>query len=469
MNTQMSLGSAEQPVRIAIVGSGPSGFYAAEALLQSTYVVEITMIERLPVPHGLVRSGVAPDHPKLKQSTLVFDKIAAHPRFHFLGNVEVGRDISIDDLLRTHHGIVFAYGASLDRRVGIEGEDLPGSHSATEFVGWYNGHPDYRDLAFDLDQEAAVIIGQGNVALDVARILSKPVDSFRHTDIAEHALDALSKSRLREIHVVGRRGPAQAKFTPTELREFGTISECAARVDPEQLALDEVSQLEASDKRYRNIATNLGILAGFGSAAESDAARRCYFHFLRNPVEVLGEKRVTGIRFAKTRLVGEAFHQSTLDTIETVDIDAGLLFRSVGYRGRPILDLPFNAARGTLRHLGGRLVGEDGTVCYGLYATGWIKRGPNGIIGTNRADSLETVATLLTDMPHLVRCDKSGAIGVAEILQRQGKRYVSYQDWSRINAAEIARGELTGKPREKFARVAEMLAACMGAESAQST
>ncbi|MBI2224206.1 MAG: FAD-dependent oxidoreductase, partial [Betaproteobacteria bacterium] len=285
------LGSADRPLRIAIVGSGPSGFYAAEELLQSQHSLEVTMIERLPVPYGLVRSGVAPDHPKLKQPILVYDRIGRSQGFHYFGNVHVDRDASIDDLLETHHGVIFACGAEADHKLGISGESLSGSHSATEFVGWYNGHLDYRSLTFDLTQEVVAIVGQGNVALDVARILAKSVDGLRHTDIAAHALDALADSKIKEIHIFGRRGPAQARFTSQELSEMGRIPDCLALVDPDDLVLGDASRVEAADKMSRNIARNLEIFRSFASSAEQDAGRRCYFHFFRNPTHILGGTR----------------------------------------------------------------------------------------------------------------------------------------------------------------------------------
>jgi ferredoxin/flavodoxin---NADP+ reductase len=453
------LGSVELSLKVAIIGSGPSGFYAAEELLQSGQAVEVTMIERLPVPYGLVRSGVAPDHPKLKRPVLVYDRIARSPGFHFFGNVCVDRDLSVSDLLETHHAVILACGAAADRKLGIPGENLPGSHSASEFVGWYNGHPDYRSCTFDLAQEVAVIIGQGNVALDVARILAKPVDYLRHTDIAEHALEALAGSRIREIHIVGRRGPAQAKFTSQELSEFGAIAECAAVVHPDDLSLSASCRIEAANNMNRNTAKNLEIFRRFAVSGMVHARRRCYFHFFRNPKRVLGDRRVEGVRFAASKLAGEPFQQTAVDTEEFVDVPCGLVFRSIGYHGVPINGLPFDDARGTVSHRDGRLI-EGGASLYGLYATGWIKRGPTGIIGTNRADSVATVATLLSDLSSLDTRPKSGSAGLAARLATRGRRYITYEEWLRIDETEVRNGQPKGKPREKITRVEAMLAAC---------
>src|SRR5512134_1604614 len=258
-----ALGTEGNPLRAAVVGSGPSGFYAAEALLKGGAAARVDMIERLPVPFGLVRHGVAPDHPKLKEAILVYDKIARLPNYSLLANVTVGRDVTVAELLACYHAVVFACGAESDRRLGVPGEDLQGSYTATEFVGWYNGHPDYRDRQFDLSREVAVIIGQGNVAIDVCRILAKTVDELKHTDIAEHALEALAESRIREIHLVGRRGPAQAKFTTKEFRELGELTACEPVVDAADLVLNPESLAELEDRAGSTAKKNMEVLQGF--------------------------------------------------------------------------------------------------------------------------------------------------------------------------------------------------------------
>lgn len=461
MAPSAAVGTAENPLRIAIVGSGPSGFYAAEELLQLAHRVEVSMIERLPVPYGLVRSGVAPDHARLKQPVLVYERIARDERFHYFGNVELGRDLSMHALLATHHAVILACGTPLDNKLGVPGEMLAGSHSATEFVGWYNGHPDYRDARFDLSQEVVAIVGHGNVALDVARILAKPVEELSSTDIAQHALDALSESRVKEIHIFGRRGPVQAKFTSQELGEVARITACTPFVNPQELELGPACLAELADKKNRNAVKNIEILRGFVAPPDeaASARRRCFFHFFRSPAAVRGKDTVEGLELARTRLEGPPFQQQAVDTGETERFACGLVFRSVGYRGVPLAGLPFDARRGVLRNTEGRLQADNGEPLFGQYATGWIKRGANGIIGSNRADSLATVATLVNDLPRLDPLAKPGHQGIAEILRGREKTFVSQAQWERIDAAEVRRGEARGKPREKFTAVAEMLAA----------
>ena len=451
------LGSPTKPLTVAVVGSGPSAFYAVEALLQSGHAVEINMIERLPTPYGLVRNGVAPDHPKLKQPILVYEKIAQSPSVNYFGNVCVGQDISVSQLASLHHATILACGAQSDRRLGVTGEDLPGSHSATEFVGWYNGHPDFRDRSFDLSQEVVAVVGQGNVAIDVVRILAKTVDELKHTEIAGHALELLADSKVREIHIIGRRGPAQAKFTPHELQELGTLADCQPRVDSDDLFLNSESKIEVADKMSRSLSKNLEVLSRFAASIVNTKRRRCYFHFLRSPKAILGKDRVEGIRLSKNRLQGQAFNQIVEETNDLVDLKCGLVFRSVGYRGVAIDGVPFDDERGVFPNSEGRLITKAGEGVRGLYATGWIKRGPSGIIGTNRSDSVDTVSTLLADLPSLDDREKRGLAGLVEHLASRNKHYISYRGWDKINKHEIRVGSLKNKPREKVTRVTEML------------
>jgi ferredoxin--NADP+ reductase len=454
-----ALGTPDNPLQVAIVGSGPSAFYAAEALLKCALTVRISVIERLPAPFGLVRNGVAPDHPKLKQPIQVYDKIAGAPELSFFGNVTVGRDLSAAELASTHHAVIFACGAESDRRLGIRGEELAGSHTATEFVGWYNGHPDYRDRVFDLSCETALIIGQGNVATDVARMLAKTVDELEHTDIAEHALDALGESRVREIHIVGRRGPAQAKFTGKELKELGELQNCDAIVNPADLVLNSESETEIADKNNLAAAKNVQIFRDFAARAPAGKPRRLCFHFLKSPVELQGTERLGRVVFETNRLEGPAFRQKARSTGKRIEFSCGLLFRSIGYQGVPLPGVPFDAGRGVFPNCEGRILADSETVRPGLYATGWIKRGPTGIIGTNRADSVATVNSLLADLNKLDAGAKPGAVALRSLLAARGTRAVSYSNWQAIDAAEVSRGAPKGKPREKFTRVAEMLAA----------
>jgi len=455
------IGSSSNPLRVAIVGSGPSGFYAAEALLKAPLEIRVDMLERLPVPFGLVRYGVAPDHPKLKQPVAVFDKIAQTPNFRFFGNVTVGRDISVAQLRSTHHAILFAYGAETDRALGLDGEDLPGSHTATEFVGWYNGHPDYRDRSFDLSAEVAVIVGQGNVAADVARVLMKPVDELRLTDISQHALDALAGSRVREIHIVGRRGPAQARFTSRELRELGELQHCVAEVSASNLQLGATCLEELADKSNYVAAKNVEIFRSWSERRAVDGEKRIVFHFLKQPVQLGGRGRLESVTLERGVLAVSPFAQSAQGTGDLECLRCGLLFRSIGYRGLPLNELPFDPGKGVLIHEAGRIGDSPG-----LYAAGWIKRGPSGIIGTNRADAVATVATLISDLPVLRTSPKAGSDALCEALARRGTKIVSYQDWLRLDEIEVRRGALAGKPREKMTRVSEMLEALQIAAAA---
>lgn len=454
------LGSARNPLKVAIVGAGPSGFYAAEALFKSQYQIHIDMFDRLPAPYGLVRNGVAPDHPKLKQVIQVYDKIAqSNSGYSYLGNVMIGRDVLLSELRETHHVVIFTSGAETDRKLGISGENIKGSHTATEFVGWYNGHPDYRDREFDLSQEVAVIIGQGNVAADVARILSKSVDELKTTDIAQYALDVLAESKIKEIHVIGRRGPAQAKFTNKELREFGELTHCDAIIDSLDLEINETSAMELECRDCSINKKNMDIFRGFSEFRETGKPRRCHFRFLMSPVELQGRQRLEKVILQKNQLAGDAFSQSSQGTGERVELNCGILFRSIGYRGLPINALPFDDHKGVIPNQAGRILDDRDTVIPGLYTAGWIKRGPTGIIGTNRACSVETVQSILEDIPNLNATPKPGANGLFGILQKRNARVVNYSDWRRIDAEEIRYGEAKGKPREKFTRLDEMLAA----------
>ncbi len=458
----MSLGNENNPLRVAIVGSGPSGFYATEALIKSELNVEIDLIERLPAPFGLVRSGVAPDHPKLKQAIEVYKKIAQNPQFNFVGNVTVGKDVKAEELQETHHAVIYTCGAETDRKLGIPGEDLQGSYTATEFVGWYNGHPDYRDRTFDLSHETAIVIGQGNVAADVSRILAKSVDELKHTDISQHALDALAESKIKTIYVVGRRGPAQAKFASKELKEFLEIQNCRAYIDPKELELNATSQQELEMKEGRGNKKNVEIFQKFAESEDAGKPRTCISTFLKSPIRLEGNGRLEKVVFEHNVLDGEPFKQSCKGTGETMEIECGILFRSIGYNGVPIPGVPFYDRWGTIPNEEGRITSEQGgDVVTGLYTAGWIKRGPSGIIGTNRACAVESVDKLLEDISKL-DADKPGRIALYKILDANGAKHINYPQWEKIDAAEVAAGEPKDKPREKFTRRDEMLAIANG-------
>jgi ferredoxin--NADP+ reductase len=442
---------------VAIVGSGPSGFYVAEALLRANSELLVTMIEQLPTPFGLVRAGVAPDHPKIKQVSAVYDRIARSRNFRFVGNVSVGRDVTVDELSEFFHAVVFATGATRNTTLGISGESLPGSYLAGDFVGWYNGHPSLRDRKFDLSHEVAVVIGQGNVATDICRMLLTPPEALAQTDIATYALDALRASRVREVHVIGRRGPAQAKFTNAELRELGEIENCDVIVDSGVLDLSPACQAEIADSRGEIAAKNLDILRRF-SQRQISGSRRCCFRFYEAPQVILGEGKVERVLLARTRLEGGPFRQTPRITDQTVSLECGAVFTCIGFRGEPIAGLPFDRERGVIPNRRGRVVCGDVAVD-GMYATGWIKRGPAGIIGTNRADGVETAQALLEDLAALRRCERPGETALREVLNSRGTRVVTYDDWLVIDATERERGTTLGKVREKFTRIDEMLGA----------
>lgn len=452
------VGSVDNPLVVAVIGSGPSGFYAAEALLKSDLSVKVHIIEKLPSPFGLVRYGVAPDHPKLKQVSLLFHKIAQHPDLHYYGNVEFGVDVTLTELKATHHAVVFCNGADSDRKLGIPGEDLPGSHTATEFVAWYNGHPAYRHHQFDLRQETAVIIGQGNVAADVCRILAKPIDELKTTDIASHALEQLAESKVRNIHVIGRRGPAQAKFTSKELRELGEQTNCFTSVDSTGYQLDSADEEELADKANENSAKCSALFEQFKQREIYEQTKKIQFHFLLSPQQLLGENRLEKIIFNRNQLSGNAFSQVAQSTDETMELDCGLCFRSIGYRGQPLPDVPFDTKRGVIPNNKGQVVDQYGNPKEQLYVSGWIKRGPSGIIGTNRADSVETIATLLSDITKLVAKGTIAESALSEILKVKNDSTINYPQWQKIDAVETRLGSENGKPREKITDVNQMLA-----------
>ena len=451
------LGVAERPLRVAVVGSGPSGFYAAQALIKAEIEVRVDIFDRLPCPYGLVRLGVAPDHQKIKNVIRIFERIAAEPNCRFLGNVMVGRDVTVEELRRHYDALIFANGAESDRRLNIPGEDLAGSHTATEFVAWYNGHPDYRDREFDLSQEAAVVIGQGNVAVDVCRILAKTVDELKHTDIAQHALDALAESRIRDIYMVGRRGPVQAKFTQLAIKEMGQLADCEPVFGAADLKFDPHIPAAYADAQNKSAKRIVPILSDFAARPSSGKARRLHILFKKSPIEIKGAERVESIVLEQNELIGEPFALKARGTGSTEEVPCGLVFRSVGYRGIPMPGVPFDERGGVIPNEDGRVL-DDGTPVSGLYAAGWIKRGPSGIIGTNKPDSQATVAKLLQDLPNLRPCPDPETEKILALLRDRGVRVVSFEDWRKIDAAEIERGQPLGKPREKYPTVEEMLA-----------
>jgi ferredoxin/flavodoxin---NADP+ reductase len=456
------IGTPDNPVRIAIVGAGPSGFYAAEHILKDAEThAQVDLFDRLPTPFGLVRGGVAPDHPKIKSVIRVYEKTAAREGFRFFGNVKVGHDIEVGDLERLYHAIVYTVGCETDRQLGIPGEELAGSHAATAFVGWYNAHPDYADEEFDLSCERAVVIGNGNVAMDVARMLALTDAELRGTDTADHAIEALDRSAIREIVVLGRRGPAQAAFTNPEIKELGEMEDADVVVDPAEVELDGASaaylESEEADKTTR---VNVEILREFSQRQPSGKRKRIVLRFLSSPVEIHGEGRVERIVIGRNELVDEGGTLRARDTGEREELECGLVLRSVGYTGIPIEGVPFDERRGLILNEGGRVLdSHDAGHKVGHYTAGWIKRGPSGVIGTNKKDSQETVGHLLADVAaqKLLDPERPDPAAVEELLSERGVRFVSFEDWQAIDQAEVGRGEPHGRPRVKFVRVEEML------------
>jgi ferredoxin--NADP+ reductase len=454
-------------LRCAVVGAGPAGFYATEQLLAEGF--DVDLLDALPTPFGLVRAGVAPDHPKIKSVTRVFEKTAGHPCFRFFGGVALGSDVGRDDLLRCYHAVVYAVGTSRDNRLGIPGEDLPGSHAASEFVGWYNGHPEHAHREFDLSARRAVVIGNGNVALDVARMLVLGPGELAPTDTADHALTALAKASVEEVVVLGRRGPAQSAFTNPELRELGELARADVVVDPAEVALDDDSaawlesgSVDATARR------NVEILRGYAGRPAPAKSHRIVLRFLRSPVEILGgdEGSVASLRVARNRMERGAdgvLRAVSTDRYET--LDCGLVLRSIGYRGAALPDVPFDERGGRISNAGGRVCDAEGVVLRGEYAVGWIKRGPSGVIGTNKKDAADTVARILEDRA----ADRLNRPAVADpdaaqaLLSASVPGLVTWTGWRAIDAHERAAGEARGRPRVKLVRLPEMRDVALGA------
>ena len=466
----------DNPLRVAIVGSGPAGFYAAEHLLKQSEKdrvgpggeaeeprrIEVDMFDRLPTPYGLVRAGVAPDHPKIKSVIRMYEKTAAREGFRFFGNVDVGSEITVADLRERYHAVIYAYGSATDRSLGIPGEDLPGSHPATEFVAWYNAHPDFADREFDLSCNRVVVIGNGNVAADVARMLALTREDLDETDTADHAIAPLADSGVEEIVVLGRRGPAQAAFTNPEVRELGEMVDADIVIDASEVELDEISReyVESDDADPTN-RRNVEIFTDFSGREPEGKRRRIVLRFMTSPIEIKGDGQVESIVVGRNRLErGDDGRVRAVDTGEREEIECGLVLRSIGYRGVGLDGLPFDDPGGVIPNDHGRVIEpESGEQVPGQYVVGWIKRGPSGVIGTNKKDALETVQHLLADIADGKLLDPASPepAAVEELLAERGIRYVSFEDWQAIDQAEVGRGEPHGRPRVKFVRVEEML------------
>jgi ferredoxin--NADP+ reductase len=456
-------GTESLPLRVAIIGAGPTGFYTADALQrQAGLVAQIDLFDRLPTPFGLVRLGVAPDHQKIKSVTAIFDKIASHSNFRFFGNVALGRDLTVADLQQYYHQIVYTTGAQTDRRMDIPGEDLVGSYPATEFVAWYNGHPDFRHLEFDLSQEAAAVVGIGNVALDVARILLRTPEELAKTDIADYALEALRHSRVRTVYVLGRRGPVQAAFTTPEVKELGEMADVDVFVPVDEVTLDPLSQEELVSSGDRSTAKKVELLQGYGGKPPTGKGRRLIFRFLVSPTELTGDE--SG-HVARMRLVKNQLYKTDAGSLRPKptglfeEIEVGLVFRSVGYLGVPLPGVPFKDSWGVILNQRGRVLDpETQRPLVGQYTAGWIKRGPSGVIGTNKPDAVETVECMLEDLANGSHLDppQPGPDAVEQLVRARQPHVFTYADWQRLNEQETAAGKATNRPRVKFTSVEEM-------------
>ncbi len=461
----------ESTPRIAIVGAGPAGAFAAASLWRMRRDAAVDLFERLPTPWGLLRGGVAPDHQEIKRLDDMFDRETLGRGHRLFGNVEVGVDVSHDELMRHYSAVIYATGAQTDKSLGIPGEELPGSWAATEFVAWYNGHPDFRGLQFDLSPRRAVVIGNGNVAADVTRVLTLSLGELERTDVADHALEALRQSRIEEVVVLGRRGPAQAAFTSSELRELGHLDGVELRVDPEEVELDPLSRSWLEEQGTFTARKNVELLGEFANAPErTDARRRIVLRFLRSPVEIRGNGRVEAVDVRRNEIVraddGSLRPRPVDGDVET--IECGLVFRSVGYRAVPLPGVPFDERSFVLPNDRGRVLGPDGEPVPGVYAVGWIKRGPTGILGTNKRDADETVRCLIEDLAadRVPVPPDPDPERIEALLAERKPDHVTVEGWRAIDAHERERGSREQRPRVKLSSRDELLAVAGGASPA---
>lgn len=456
--TAYAIGSKERPLRVAVVGSGPAGFYTVEALVkQKQHEVDVDLFERLPAPYGLVRYGVAPDHQKIKSVTVAYDRLCENPRVRFLGNVRVAHgDISVEELQHHYDQVVFAVGCETDRHLGIPGESLSGSHAATSFVAWYNGHPDFVDYSVDLNTERAAIVGVGDVAMDISRMLAKSIEEISQTDVADYALEVFRRNQVREVIVLGRRGPAQAAFATKELEDIVELANVDVVVDAEQVRADLESGEEFDGLQRRK----LDYLATLKNPEGSSQNKRIVLRFLTSPAEIIGDGgKVVGLKIEHNEVAKDdkgRFVARGTGRFETIPL--GLVFRSVGYRGVPLEGLPFDDKQGIVPNRDGRVV-RNGEVVPGLYLSGWIKRGPSGVIGTNKSDAASTVQKMLEDLAGRTSepSPSKARDAVDELLRKREVRVVTFADWKRLDQLERERGKAMGKVRDKFTRVADML------------
>ncbi len=463
----LPLGSSERLLRVAVIGSGPSGFYAIAALFKAEGIeADVDLFDRLPTPFGLVRGGVAPDHQKIKNVIRVYNRTAQHERFRFFGNVEFGRDLTLEDLKRHYDHIVYATGNESDRKMGIPGEDLPGVHSATEFVGWFNGHPDFQDRSFDLASARRIaVVGNGNVAMDVTRVLVRDPDELAPTDITAESLAVLRESNVEEVVLLGRRGPAQAAFSPQEIKEIGSLDGVSLLVSEEAMDLDEVSRTWLEAGAARSVTRNVDYLTEIAGAEAGAGSRRVSCRFLVSPIELQAgdDGRVARVVIEENELYASddgTPRPRGAGRTETLEVD--LVFKAVGYRGVPLPGVPFHERWGLLPNDEGRLLtAPDGEVVPGQYVVGWAKRGPTGLIGTNSPDSTATVKKMLEDIEGVTAtADPAKAPDrIVELLESRNVDFVTFDDWTRLDEDEVAIGQARNKVREKYTNVESMMAA----------
>jgi len=451
-------------LRVAIIGAGPAGFYTAEHLLkQKQSHIDVDLYDRLPTPYGLVRGGVAPDHQKIKSVTKAYERTAKKSGFRYFGYVEFGTDINLDDLKKHYHQIVFATGTQAGKLLKIPGAELDGSHAASDFVAWYNGHPDYRIFDFDLSQENVAVIGVGNVALDVARILCLTPDELHRTDIADYALEALSNSNIKKVYVLGRRGPAQAAFTNPEIKELGQLEDTSVWVPLAEATLDSLSQADLDERHDQATLRKVELIQAYTNGHEAGKSRQITLRFLVSPVEILddGNGQVSGIRIVKNKLTKtEAGTLRPQPTDQFEEIPIGLAFHSIGYRGLPLPGVPFNENWGVIPNQSGRVIDpQNDAAIPGLYTAGWIKRGPSGVIGTNKLDASETVKCMLEDLENGIINNPPlpTASDAEEMVRRNQPEYIVFDEWLHLDEIELERGREEDRPRVKFTVVDEML------------
>ncbi|WP_199440620.1 FAD-dependent oxidoreductase [Umezawaea beigongshangensis] len=430
-------------LRVAVVGAGPAGTYAADILAKSDVPVSVDLFEKLPAPHGLVRYGVAPDHPRIKGIVGALQRVLDRPNIRLFGNVEYGVDLKLDDLREFYDAVIFSTGAHKDRPLDVPGIDLPGSYGAADFVSWYDGHPDV-PRTWPLDASSVAVLGVGNVALDVARILAKTADELLTTEIPDNVYQGLKASPVTDVHVFGRRGPAQAKFTPLELRELDHSPNVEVIVHPEGIEFDEASM--ASIRSNKQVEMVVKTLQEWAMRDPGTRQRRLHLHFLHAPVEVLGDERVTGLRTEVTELTGTG---DVRGTGEFHDWDVQAVYRAVGYLSTQLADLPFDHASGTVPHRAGRVLDLDEQALPGVYVTGWIKRGPIGLIGHTKGDALETITSLLADVPDLVPPVQDDPDAIVQFLTQRGVPFTTLEGWAKLDQHELSLGAAEGRERVK--------------------